>query len=250
MKKILSSLSLLIVIAVLVIALMPNIIIKKAINNFGSELFQTNVNVESVDLSFTSGSLVLKGLTIANPKGYNEKNALTIDNISVLLDVWSIFSDKVVINEVIISEPIITVEVKLASNNLNDLKNKYGQKFNAPNDNSEVSQEKKTGKKVVIDRLSISNAKIITATSVIMNFKDNAISIPNITMTDIGKQNAVNGDGLTFAEAITDILLEVASKAPNLNNNLLERAKEGLKGQVNKAKDKVDDISKKLKNLF
>ena len=55
-----------------------NSAVKHGIEVAGPEILGTGVTVDSVDISFLSGSGSIKGLTVMNPEGYKDAAAISI----------------------------------------------------------------------------------------------------------------------------------------------------------------------------
>ena len=115
MKKLLIGLLGLIVVAgIALFLLVGNLdkIIKGTLEGVGSELLGVPVTVSSVTLDLKSGSGQISGFYIANPSGYQAKNAFQMDLIRLSLDLGSLGNQPLVINELNISSPAVELEVK------------------------------------------------------------------------------------------------------------------------------------------
>ena len=53
-------------------------LVKNAVEKYGSEATQTAVRVESVKITLKEGSSVIKGLSVANPAGFEAKYAFSL----------------------------------------------------------------------------------------------------------------------------------------------------------------------------
>jgi len=102
----------------LVITLTLDSIVKSNIEKTGTEITGTSVSVGGVSISPFSGKGVIKNFRVANPDGFNEDYAFQADEISIELNVRSLFSDKVIIHQTVVSSPAVYVEKKLPENNL------------------------------------------------------------------------------------------------------------------------------------
>ena len=79
-----------------------NSIVASGIRTIGTKATGTNVVIKSVDISPLVGSIVVKGLCIANPKDYYSDNAFVLGHFYMDLNLRSILTDKIIINNVII----------------------------------------------------------------------------------------------------------------------------------------------------
>ncbi len=112
---------LLVVAAYLVLIFFCGSIVKSRINKFGPELTQTKVVLAGAQLSPLSGTGTLSGLVVGNPKGWSAPDAFTLKSIHIDLVPSSVFSDHIVINEIVIDDPELVYETRLISSNIGDL---------------------------------------------------------------------------------------------------------------------------------
>jgi len=242
-KKILLVVIVLVIVAVFFI---PGLIIKGAVESFGSDLLQTEVKLKSAKLSILSGDLVLEGLEIANPEGFDAENALYIGIFDVKVDVSSLLSNEVRIKDIKLLNSAVTYEKTLSGDNLTSLKNKYGKSYKDKGESVKSSPEStgKSGKTVVIDHLLIDNIMVNTSIDIAGQKAKAAVPMPKIEMNDIGKNNT-----LTFAEAITDVLLQASDSFMKvLTTDQLNNVLKNTTGNVQKLiKDKIpSDLTDKI----
>ena len=111
--------------AVVVIALVLvgkiNPIVKSGVEKTGPMILKAPVTLKGVNISFFSGSGELKGFTVGNPEGYKTDYAFQMDRLKVNLDVKSVTSDKIHIQDIIIDSPNIVFEGGFGKNNLSQL---------------------------------------------------------------------------------------------------------------------------------
>ena len=95
--------------------------IKSGVETYGPRVTQTPVTLEDVQLSILSGSGMLKGLNVGNPEGYKSANIFALGQIDLKVNTRSVFSDKIIIDHIIIKRPAISYEKKLTTSNLKKL---------------------------------------------------------------------------------------------------------------------------------
>lgn len=117
------SLLVLVVVGIGVLTITIDGIVESGITEIGSEMTGTPVTVDNVSISLFSGRGTVSGLRVANPEGYEEEYALVVDDFTIEVDVMSLFSDEVVVYEIIISSPVIYVEQQLPDNNIQTILN-------------------------------------------------------------------------------------------------------------------------------
>lgn len=234
----------LVVIVIAAIFFVPGMIIKGAVESFGSDLLQTDVKLESASLSLFSGDLILEGLEVSNPKGFNSKSALYIGKFDIKIDVSSLFSDKIHIKSVKLLNSSVTYEKTATSDNLSTLGKKYGKSYKNKGKNIKNSPNNKNKKTVIIDYLLIDGMTINTLLSIGGQKVVADVPMPKIEMKNIGKKYS-----LTFAQAITDVLLRASEDLTkvitrNQINNIIKNSRGNL-GNIIKNK-----IPMKLKNFL
>ncbi len=88
-------------------------IVKTAIEKYGSEATGTQVKVQNVSLSLTSGTGSISGLTIANPPGYSAPHALSISKITLKLDISSLAGKgPIIIDALTVEQPQAAFEIQ------------------------------------------------------------------------------------------------------------------------------------------
>lgn len=158
------------------------------------------------------GKASLQGIHIGNPEGYKTDGLLDLDSISIRLDTSTLLSDTVIIKEIAIKGLVVTYEKGLLNSNLGALIESLSPDEEQPED-SEAKEDKteqdKPGKKVVIEKLTIVDSKMkfsITGAAALTGGGSVPIPLPDITLTDLGKEK----DGVTLVEAIEHVLKAIA----------------------------------------
>jgi len=109
------------VILFLVLFLSINSIVKSGIEDIGTEMTGTAVTIEAVSISPFTGKGTIYGFRVSNPDGYQQDYAFQIDDFSITLKPLSLFSDEVIVQEIILTSPQMYVEQKLPGNNINTI---------------------------------------------------------------------------------------------------------------------------------
>lgn len=194
--------------------------VKSGIEENGSELLQTVVEVEAVSISLFSGNGSITGFTVKNPGDFSdEQPALYIQEASLKLDIWSLFSDQIIINEIIVQSPKLFFEQKGFGANLKTL-----------NDNMDLAFDKNSETTLIIDYLLIENSLVEVKTS-IEEERTTEVSLAEFTLNDIGR----DGNN-TVKQSVRQILEPLMQKA------IQEAVKSGVTEQIeNKVRDLLDN---------
>ena len=84
MKKFSIFLLVIAIIAALVYYFFPlEMLVKKAVNKYGSEVTGTSVNLSGFNINLKDGEASVKQITVANPQNYKTKYAVELGNIDV-----------------------------------------------------------------------------------------------------------------------------------------------------------------------
>lgn len=236
-------------------------IIKAAVEEYGSEATQATVSLDSVDLDVTSGKAGLNGFVVGNPSGFETEAAFKLGSIAVQIDPASISSDTILIKSVAITNPKVTYELVKGSSNIDAIQKNvdaYAKKLGAGGSSSSSDGEEK---KIVIEKLTITGGEVAVAAD-FLGGKEMGSKLPNITLTDIGKDSG----GATPAEVIQKVIDSMTSGVGSAIGSLdldglakgaTDQAKKALEGVTSgagaagdAASGAVDGATQKLKGLL
>jgi hypothetical protein len=201
---------LLLVVAGVVFYVMTNLdsIVKAAIEKYGSETTKTAVRVSSVKIRLSAGSGEISGLTVANPRGFSSPYIFSLEKISAKIDVHSITSSPIVINELRISSPQVVYELNQdLDSNLSVLKKNVQA--------ASASSTKKAGKekpgskeiRIIIKKLVIGSGSIEAHAAA---FKDRpqSVTLKHFEMANVGGREGATPARIA-EEILTTLLKEV-----------------------------------------
>jgi len=85
-------------------------IVRTAIEDYGSEIMGTSVQVSSVSIQLREGKGTIRGLRVANPDGFQPGDSVSFGEIALDIDVGSLTSrDPIVITLIDIAEPAVSL---------------------------------------------------------------------------------------------------------------------------------------------
>jgi uncharacterized protein involved in outer membrane biogenesis len=212
-------------------------IIKAAIENYGSQATQSQVKINDVKLSLTSGEGAISGLTIANPKGYSAANAFALGLVSLKVDPASATKNPVVIKEIIIDKPQISYEMgaqggsnlQTIQNNVNAFAKKMGGGDATAKQPDTASKEPE--RKLIIESLSVRNGQIAASHAALKGEKI-SVGLPTISLTNIGKAKG----GATPAEVANEVIGAISAQAQKVATlELQKKLKDQLGGAAKDA---------------
>lgn len=258
-KKILIGLLLLAVLAVAIIYFVGssalNQGIKSGVESFGPKVTQTSMTLAEANISLLSGSGTLKGLNVGNPKGYKSENIFALGQIDIKVDTGSVFSDKIVIDHILIKQPKISYEKTLSSSNVKELMENI-EAFTGPSNGSNpvAGPDTSAKKQVVIKKLIIEGGTVYVGALGV----GQTVQVPRIEMNDIGE----DGKQMTMAEVIDLVLGKLLQNiGPALTNAgdllkdggqaAIDLASEGAVKKLDEAAgDAFNKVSEDIKSLF
>lgn len=235
MKKLLIALGVIIVvIAVALYLFISNLdtIVKKAIEHFGSEVTQTAVRVQKVHIDLAKGTGGIYGLTIANPKGFSSKPAVSLGEASIKFDLDALKKDLVVIDRVTVSKPEVNYEMD--ANRQGNLNNLYTniEKSVPSGSQKETGKGGEAGPKLIVRKIDFSDGAI-GAHIVPLDNKSYTAKLPAIHMTNLGAPKGASGGEI--AKEVLSRLIKTARDEvqKQVMDRYVNKELDKLKGQVN-----------------
>lgn len=234
-----------------------NPIIEKAVNSYGPELLQTEVVLNSADVSFMSGEGSLSGLFVGSPKGFKAPHTMKLGAVSVKLDTGSLTEDTVIVERLVVESPDLTYEMSGKRDNftalLQNVQRATGGSSSSEeheHDGDASSEDSGAQKKVVIRDLLITGAKVKVAFSA-LGGKGMTLELPDIHVKNIGDKKG----GASPAEAMQKVLGELNSAVSiavtgaftDVTKQLqkgVEHLGEGVKGGASGVENTVKGIKK------
>ena len=240
MKKILAIIGIVVVVLVVVVMVFLGSIIKGAIEQVGPQVTGVPITVEKVKVNPLTGLVHVKALVIGNPEGFKTPSAMELGEFKLKISMASLFTDTVLIKQVLIDAPEITYEKSLKSSNLAEI-----QKNLTPEETGEdvageeaADEEKGPSKKVIIEDFQLTNAKVnVTITA--LGGKKMTIPLPAIQKKDIGKES----EGASPADVAKEMLGSIREAVVKAVKNSADFAGDLAGDAVNKAGDLAGDAA-------
>jgi hypothetical protein len=187
-------------------------IVKAGVNRFGPGITQTKVELEGANLSPLSGAGTLTGLTVGNPQGWSSPNAFRLGKVHINMQPFSIFSDHIVINEIVIEQPEFTYETKIVSSNISDLLKNIEQALGAQNAGTEPKAKNGKPLKLEVKHFVLRNGKVTLGVGTQMI----TMPMPPVEIRDLGTgQGGITPAGLAVAmmRSVTPSVIAASTEA-------------------------------------
>ena len=243
-----------VVVAIVVFLGLQNLdkLVKAGVEEVGPEVVGTPVKLSDVKIKLTEGRGELHGLSVANPSGFSNANALSLGEIALELDPASLTGDVVVINEILIKGTSVLAELKgLKDTNLQALLNNIkantgsgGQQQSSASSGSSSSDIRLAVKKFTFADSSI---KLVSD-----QLGEKTLQLPAINLSNLGSASK----GLTpeeLAAAVVQPLLASAKEAVKdyVEENAKDKAEAKLKEKLSeKLGEDGGEKLDQLKSLF
>jgi len=207
----------LLIAAFIILTLTVGGIVKSGIEEHGSQLMGTDVQVDGVSISLFGGSGSISGFTVHNPEDFSDEPAIEIGEMSMEIDISSLFSEEIIVKDLTIKSPTVFFEQKGTGANLKVL-----------NDNMAAASGSSSEKTMIIEHLTIEDGNIRVSTSIDRE-RSGETSMERIELEGIGR----DGNN-TISEVVRQVI-----------EPLLQQAMEdAIKGGV------IDQIENKVRDLF
>lgn len=183
--------------------------VKAGIEKNGSDLLKTEVTVNNVSLSIFDGAGSIEGFKVANPGKFSERNAIAIQEASVKVKMSSLFSDQIVVEELIVKNPELYFEQQGFGANLKTL-----------NDNMDLQSEESSEKRLLIEHLLIENGQVAVHTEIDKE-RTTSVSIESFELNGVGRE-----DNNTVQQSLQEVMEPLLEKA------IAEAIKSGVTEQI------------------
>ena len=156
------------IIAVVLVGLSLNALVKGGIETIGPKVVGVPVTLEDVEMSLLSGGTAMRAsltqLLIKNPEGYETAYAFSFPNIQIEVDRSSVLTETIIVEEVLIVGPDITFEGSLSGSNLSDILDNVKRNTRSRSDDEaeekEGTHEEASERDVHVKKVSVKDAKI------------------------------------------------------------------------------------------
>jgi len=197
------------IIAVVVVGLSLNALVKVGVETIGPRILGVPVTVEDVDIALLSGTSVQAGLTqliVKNPEEYETAYALSLPEIRVQVDRNSLLTDTVIVEEVLVVAPTITFEWSLRGSNLGTIQENVKRHTRTGSDgNSRDKEEQEEPDKTVYVKKVLVKDATINVSFIGGQNELIRLPLPDLALRDIGKPSR----GVTFPQASAVIFEEI-----------------------------------------
>jgi hypothetical protein len=123
-----------------------------------------------------------------------------MDSLTFRFQLRSLFTDRIIVDEILIDGPEITYELGLGNSNIGRILENVESVTGTEEKPAQEPPPAQGGKKVQINRLLITNAHVRISAKLMLGVAA-PIPLPTIDMRDIGKEK----EGRTFGQVVADV---------------------------------------------
>jgi hypothetical protein len=218
-----------------------NSIVKTGFETVGPKITKVGMHLGSAKLSPFSGTCQLSELVVDDPEGFKTPSAIKVGSTKVAMQISSVFSDVIQVDQVDIQGPEITLEGSFSGSNLGKILDNLK--------SSSSTEEKQPGakkeKNIFIKDLVINGGKINVSITA-LGGKVIPVPLPSIHLENIGTKEK----GVTMAEASKQIMDSILTSANKAAQEAVGGLGKGLKDAGNGAKEGATKAVEGIKGLF
>ena len=173
--------------------------------------YNSKINISKVN--YFKGELEIDKIKIKNTKNI-ESDVFDANLIFIDFDYQSLFSNLIIINQVIIIDPVFYFDIKTQNNNTKLNKRNIIDNINITDNSKKIYPSKKRDKNFLISNLSIKNSKATIRYKKYIN--DLNINLSNITFSNVGNAGKEKGNNFQhYKDVFRLILSDIFFKIPN-----------------------------------
>ena len=207
-----------VILGIMAIILFGNRALRVGIETGATKALKVDVGLEEVSLSIFRGRMSLSNLTIGNPEGYQHEKLMTLGTSKVDVNVKSLMSDTVNIEQIKFGDMSIVVEQKGLTNNLQEILDSLPKKEGkSKQEEKEEVPEGTAGKNLKISELEIRDVDVSVKLLPVPGRADTVtFKLAPIKMSNLGTD-----DKLSLAELLAKILGAIAGGVVEQGGDLL-----------------------------
>jgi hypothetical protein len=238
-----------------------NELVKDSVQTVGSDVLQTAVTLETVDVQLMQSRVSLTGLRIANPPGFSDPNIFEMQQVVVDIDVMTLLDKLVHIEEIRIDGARVIAEQKGSKINLQVMQEKLAGEEGAAQPTPAAEGEPSATPDITI---KLDTFNFVNSSTYLLSdqWGDREFLVPAINLQNVGGERGLPPE--QFANALLKPILAQLNKGlqGQLKQIFKDKGREKLKAEEDRAKkrldselekqfgDNADDVKNSLKGLF
>ena len=224
-------------------------LVKTTVNTVGTKIVGTKVNLDGFRFSPFVGEAEVTGLSVANPEGYKTANLINLGRVFIKVDVKSLFTDTIVVEEVSVNDIALAYEMPdLSTSNVMQIQQNIAKNTASKETpvettekviEKEVSTAEKTSKNIIIKKVVVDGGSLTAM--IPLQPEALTLNMPAIEIEGIGEQ----GKKMSIQESVATLFNKILFNATSVVTKSLTEAKnivnEAANKAIDEAKGKVSD---------
>jgi len=214
-------------------------IVTRQAEKIASDTVGVPVTIAGMDISLADQTVFVKGITVANPQGYNKPYAVQTEQVAITLNTAT--PELIDFKDITVSGSVVTVELNENGMNLLDLQELMNSK--KTNEPSNTANEQV---RVIIEKMVIESSVIEPHIS----FLDRDIAsftMPAIRFSNLGKGNS---NGMSSADAVAEIFTKYFGAAERSARSGLSAVGDIEIPGLNEVEDTLNNAVDGIRGLF
>ena len=209
-------------------------IVKRQIEQHGSRLTGTRVSLEGVEIDLVAGSGTIRGLRVANPEGFSSGDAIRLQTIALAIDLGSLGSQPLRIEQIEIGEVDVRLEVDERGRSNIDALRRHAADSGSDTTSSKAGEaEADEATRIAIGRLEFAGGQIVTQ-GIHTQGKERNVAFPGLSLRNLGGPNGEPPGAIgqeVFVAFASRVVRSVATReARDALGDAAEKAAKGLRG--------------------
>ena len=204
-------------------------IVRGGVEKGGSLVLGVPTTLEGASVSLLKGRAALNGLALGSPKGFRAPEMLRVGHARVDMDLWSLRRRELVVNDVLIDGPEITLEFAGGKTNWGVLLQRLKGEPSA--------EERASETKMRVDRIVIVNGRV--RVEGIPFAESMGVPLPRVEIKDL---RTADGGALTAGKVLAGVVESLYGAIGSAVKGRVPGDLESLRGRVTELRDKARDV--------
>ncbi|PKK85111.1 MAG: hypothetical protein CVT49_00790 [candidate division Zixibacteria bacterium HGW-Zixibacteria-1] len=240
-KKIVLSVVILVIVALVVAYFGRNMLVEKAVETGSAYALGVETDLGSASLEISGGSLELNNLEISNPEGFTAENFLSLRKGMVDVVAGSVLDDEVMVDSFIIEGITLNLEQIDKKGNYQVLLDHIKQLDMSSSGESQ---------KFRIGLIALRDINVTGSLSLLGQKTEKSFKLDNFSLHDVGSDNGAKISEVTATVVKTLITKALAAGSglfpEGFGKNLTDLKDQGMEKIKTEATDKLEDLGKSL----
>ena len=234
----------LIIIAFIAVTFFAGSIIKSSVEKIAPGILGVPVTVEDIDVRIFGGKVKVQGLIVGNPEKFKSDYLFSLGELSIDIDMGSLSTDTIIVNEVLITAPKISYEMALGSSNIGALLDNLAKEEEEEEEEEKEEEEKPIdpdaapAKKVIIKKILLTDGKVSINVAA-LGGKGLTLPLPKVEMLDVGKEEE---GGASLLDVISEIISAIAKSVVKVASGSIDLLGDGAKAALDLTSKSVSAV--------